>query len=106
MLIHDVMLHKVADKDRWGNAQLDEGMELKRVRLEPSKSIIRDKNNAEIQLSAVMFVDCRNSLPRNVVPELDDIIIFHGQRHQVKLVEPLYDEKRLHHYELGLIAHA
>lgn len=79
---------------------------LTHVRIEPSSKIVRDKNSAEIQLAATLFYDCRNSRPQGIIFAVDDIIIFNGQKHQVKLVEPLYDGERLHHYELGLIAYA
>lgn len=106
LLIHTVMLHRMVDKDRWGKGQLSDGAELQRVRMEPSGRIVRDKNNAEIQLAATLFYDCKNSRPKGIVFAVDDIIIFNGQKHQVQVVELLYDEKQLHHYEVGLIKHA
>ena len=106
LLIHTVMLHKIADKDRWGKGQLDGGTELQYVRMEPSSKIVRDKNNAEIQLAATLFYDCKNSCPKDVLFAVDDIIIFNDQKHRVQLVEPLYDGKRLHHYDMGLIKYA
>lgn len=103
LLIHTVTLHKKVNEDRWGKGELDSGKKLTYVRMEPSGKIIRDKNNAEIQLAATLFYDCKNSRPRDVVFEVDDIIIFNGMKHQVMLIEPLYDNKHLHHYEVGLI---
>lgn len=78
---------------------------LKNVRMEPSSRVVRDKNNAEIQLAATLFYDCRNSRPKDIRFEEDDIIIFNGQKHSVQTVEPLYDGNRLHHMEMGLIKH-
>ena len=106
LLIHAVTLYKIKEKDRWGKAELDTGTELQRVRMEPSSRIVRDKNNAEIQLTATLFYDCRNSRPRNVTFEVDDIISFNGQKHRVQTIEPMYDGKRLHHYEIGLVKYA
>ena len=106
LLIHDATLYRVSENDRWGKTQMDEGTHLTSIRIEPSGSIIRDKNNAEIRLAATLFFDCQNSRPQGIGLLVDDIIVFNGQKHQVKLVEPLYDEKRLHHYELGLVAYA
>ena len=106
LLIHSVMLHKTVSRDRWGKGGLDRGTELEKVRMEPSAKIIRDKNNAEVQLAATLFYDCHNSRPRDVAPEVDDLVVFHGQKFSVKMVEPLYDGKRLHHYEMGLVKHA
>ena len=103
LLIHTVTLHKKINKDKWGKGELDEGVELSNVRIEPSGKIVRDKNNAEIQLSATLFYDCKNSRPMNLEFETDDLIAFNGVIHRVEVVEPLYDDKRLHHYELGLV---
>lgn len=103
LLIHTVRLHKKINKDKWGKGELDQGVELSHVRIEPSEKIIRDKNNAEIQLSATLFYDCKNSNPRDMKFEKDDLIEFNGVMHRVEVVEPLYDDKRLHHYELGMV---
>lgn len=103
LLIHTVTLHKKINKDKWGKGALDQGVELSNVRMEPSGKIVRDKNNAEIQLVAILFYDCKNSRPKDVVFKVDDLIAFNGVMHRVEVVEPLYDDKRLHHYELGLV---
>lgn len=105
LLIHAVTLGHLA-KDRWGEETITDEQELSFVRMEPSSKIVRDKNNAEIQLAATLFYDCRNSQPRGVEFVEDEIVIFNGQKHKVQTVETLYDEKKLHHYELGLIRHA
>lgn len=106
LLIHEVTHKKKVKKDRWGNGDEGPGQIIQNVRIEPSSKIVRDKNNAEVKLSAVMFYDCKNSKPRGVTFAEDDIIIFQGMRHRVQVVEPLYDERKLHHYELGLIKYA
>ena len=103
LLIHTVILHKKINEDRWGKGELDGGIELTYVRMEPSGKIVRDKNNAEIQLVATLFYDWKNSRPKDVVFKVDDLIAFNGVIHRIEVVEPLYDEKRLHHYELGLV---
>ena len=103
LLIHAVTLHKKSNKEKWGKGELDKGTKLTYVRMEPSDKIVRDKNNAEIQLVATLFYDCKNSNPKNVKFETDDLIKFNGMMHRVEVVEPLYDNKRRHHYELGLV---
>lgn len=105
MLIHTVTLAK-AGSDRWGTERITSEQELKHVRMEPSSKIVRDKNNAEIQLAAELFYDCKNSRPTGISFEVDDLILFNGQKYAVRFVEPLYDDKRLHHYEVGLVKHA
>lgn len=106
LLPHTVTLRKKRYEDRWGRGELDCGISLKFVRMEPSKQIVRDKNNAELQLSALLFYDCRNSTPKNAGFCIDDIIVFQGDKYMIKAVDPLYDNKKLHHYELGLIKSA
>ena len=106
LLIHSITLSRVAETDRWGTVEKETQYLLSHVRIEPSNKIVRDKNSAEIQLAATLFYDCRNSRPQRLAFFVDDIVVFNGQKYQVKLVEPLYDGERLHHYELGLIAYA
>lgn len=106
LLIHTVTRVKTAPADFWENEEITDREEITFVRIEPSRRIIRDKNNAELQLSAVLFYDCRNSRPRGVTFSEDEIIIFNGQKHQIREVEPLYDGKRLHHYEIGVVKRA
>ena len=103
LLIHTVTLYKKISIDKWGSEKLDTGQTLSNIRIEPSKQIIRDKNNAEVQLAATLFYDCRNSRPSDVSFEVDQIIDFNGQKHQIKTVEPLYDNSKLHHYEIGMV---
>lgn len=106
LLIHSATLRKRVNVDRWGDGELDGGILLKKIRIEPSSQIIRDKNNAEIQLAATLFWDCRNSRPAGMVISIDDIVDFCGEKYQVKGIERLYDERRLHHYEIGMIKYA
>lgn len=80
--------------------------ELHSVRLEPSSKVIKDKNNNEIQLAATLFFDCKNSKPQNASFEEGDIVVFNNQKHKIQLIEPLFDEKKLHHYEIGLVRQA
>ncbi len=103
LLIHTASQSRRTDIDRWGAAEIAQIAELQFVRLEPSKQVTRDKNNAEIQLAATLFFDCKNSKPADIEFKVDDLILFNGEKYQIKVIEPLYDEHRLHHYELGLI---
>lgn len=104
LLIHSVTYGKESTSDRFGDDKEIVGKVLLRnVRLEPSSKVIRDKNNAELQLSAMMFYDCKNSRPSGMKFRTDDIIIFNGVNHRIETVEPLYDDKRIHHWELGLV---
>ena len=81
-------------------------MDLHHIRIEPSSRIIRDKNNAEVQLAATLFYDCKNSSPTGMVFQEDDILLFQGMSYKVQTVEPLYDGSKLHHYEMGMVKYA
>lgn len=103
LLVHSAMLYKMIEEDRWGKSHLDAGIALEKIKMEPSTQIVRDKNNAEIQLAATLFFDCKNSRPKGTVFQVDDIIVFNGMRFQVKTIETLYADTTPHHYEVGLI---
>lgn len=106
MLIHSVYLFKKADEDKWGKFTEKPENKLSFVRIEPASKIVRTVNNAEIQLSATLIYDCRNSTPKDIRFETDDIIVFNSQKHRIQLIEPLYDGNKLHHFEIGLVAQA
>ena len=105
LLIHKVT-HAKEESDRWGEATLKNEQDITHVRMEPFSKVVRDKNNVEIQLVATLFYDCRNSSPKEMEFDEDDIIVFNGQKYSIQTVEPLYDGERLHHMEMGLINHA
>ena len=50
--------------DGWTASDPEILTELKNIRIEPSSKVIRDKNNVEWQLAAVLFFDCKNSSPK------------------------------------------
>lgn len=93
-------------KNQWGEGEVVENSEINFVRIEPSSKVIKDKNNNEIQLAATLFYDCKNSKPQNASFEEGDIVVFNNQKHKIQLIEPLFDEKKLHHYEIGLVRQA
>ena len=103
LLIHTVVLYEKTSIDKWGSEKLDDGQVLSKVGIEPSRKIVRDKNNSEIQLAATLFYDCRNSQPIGINFKVDQIIDFNGQKYQIKTVETLYDNLKLHHYEIGMV---
>lgn len=106
MLIHSADIQEVEEKDQWGSESLSDPTVLQRVRIEPSTKYVRTKDNNEIQLAATMFFDCFNSRPRGQVFYDGQVITFNDERYRVKLVELLYDGRRLHHYEIGMVRDA
>ena len=54
-------------------------------------------------MAATLFYDCRNSRPSDVSFKVDQVVDFNGQKYQIKTVETLYDNLKLHHYEIGMV---
>lgn len=106
LLIHDVTAYQEKSTKDWDSKALEEVGSISRVRIEPSSRIVRDKNNAEVQLAAALIIDCRNSDSYTDTFKEDLIIGFQNDLYKVVSVEPLYDERRLHHYELGMVRYA
>lgn len=106
LLIHSVIHAKTEESDQWGGERLKGQQELRYVRVEPSSRVIRDKNNAEVQLAATLFFDCKNSRPAGTVFLEDQVIDFQGQKYRIVSVEPLTDRRKLHHYEIGMVKYA
>ncbi len=75
---------------------------LQHVRIETSEKLVITKDNRQISLAATLFFDCRNSRPASVQFTVGQRITFSGAVYRIETVEPVYDDTRLHHYELGL----
>ncbi len=106
LLIHEAVHAESTDSDRWGSETLVKRQKMDNIRIEPTEKVIRDKNNAEVQLAAILFYDCRNSRPKGMEFKADDIILVNKEMYKGQVCEPLYDAKKLHHWELGLVRHA
>lgn len=107
LLIHSAAVYQEAKTGSgWNGATMKLIGQLTHVRIEPSSRVVRDKNNREQQLAATLFFDCKNS--RNTANELQEDLIadFGGDKYRIVSVEPLYDRRRLHHYELGMVRYA
>lgn len=113
MLIHCAVLVTEYAPDLWGNASELNAVPLDRVRIEGSHRTVMTKDRQQITLSAVLFFDCTNSsspIPFLLEGETHDskivknqFVEWNGKRYAVQSVEPLYDEKKIHHYEVGLV---
>lgn len=103
LLIHTVTLASAVSQDSWGKTVLTDPVTLAHVRVDPSHSIAISKDDKQLQLTATLFYDCKNSSPHNQVFEVDNIIVFNSKTYRIKTIEPLYDDKKLHHYEIGLM---
>lgn len=101
LMIHSADLKTVVE-DRWQKETLTLLASLKKIRIEPLSKLIMDKQNRQITISAMLFYDCIISMPKNVAFAEGQKIIFNGKKYTIETIELLYDEKKLHHYELGL----
>lgn len=101
-LIHSAQLLTPTGEDVWQSQTYGSPISLSHIRVEPVKQWITDKENRQVSLSASLFYDCRNSLPRNVEFRAGAKVIFDGREYTIETVERLYDERRLHHIEVGL----
>lgn len=105
LLIHSAEAYKETKGD-WGSSRLNPLGKLERIRIETSSKVVRDKNNKEVQLSALLFYDCRNSRGDTDVLKEDNIVDFQGDKYRIVAVDPMSDAKRLHHYEVGMVKYA
>lgn len=102
MLPHSCTLETPLDEDEYGKVSYSEPVTLKNVRIDPSSSISTDKQNRELRLSAVLIYDCRNSSGTDGFEE-EQRITFEGREYTVHSIDKLYDRRKLHHYEVGLV---
>lgn len=103
LLIHTVELKTVNTSNTWQDEEETDLILLSKIRIEPCSRLITAKDNRQVSLSAVMLYDCKNSRPKNQIFSQGQKVIWHGTEHIIETIEPLYDDNKLHHYELGLI---
>lgn len=106
MLPHEAT-HKygIQTDDGWGNKAHHSSQTLKFVRFEPSSKLVMTKDNNEVQLSAVMFFDCKNSTPVDAIFTAGDLLNRTGGAAYTIVggVEPICAKNSAHHYELELV---
>lgn len=103
LLIHSATLRqKTGHTDSWQNNDYND-ISLTRVRFEPSNKLVQTPENQETQLLGILFYDSVNSRPLNTTFNPDDLLVFNGRTYTITVVEELYDDEKLHHYEIGLI---
>jgi len=104
LLIHSVVLHTSPTSDGWGGGSATD-VTIDHVRLEPSSAYVVTKDNEKVTLSAVLIYDSRHSTELNFdwTNSLGWKITGLGRTYTVVKADPFYDEKRLHHWEVGLL---
>lgn len=103
LLIHSATIATAGAQSTWGTTTYSESQTLLHVRVEPSSKLITTKDNKQLQLSAILFFDCKNSSPHNQAFKVDDIVTFGNKNYKITIIDALYDKSKLHHYEIGLM---
>lgn len=102
LLIHTAILQNPSTPDAWQYITY-QSRPLSYVRIDPTSKVVRSKDNTEIQLSSVLLYDCHNSRPCGIHFYVGQRITWQGNDYTVQTIEPMYDGKRLHHWEVGLV---
>lgn len=103
LLLHTAILKTISINNTW-QEEMDESISvLEKIRIEPISKLVTAKDNRQVTLSAVLFYDCKNSRPKNQSFIQGQKVIWNGIEYVIETVEPLYDDNKLHHYEMGLL---
>lgn len=101
LLIHTAALQQPGSKNAWGDSSSDK-QELTFIRIDPCSKLISDKTQRQVQASVVLFFDCRNSRPKGTVFAEEQTVLWNDREYTVRSIEPLYDGRKLHHWEVTL----
>ena len=101
LLIHSATLLQPGVPDAWGDASPDD-QSLTFIRIDPCSKILTDKTQRQVQAAAVLFFDCRHSRPAGIVFGEGQTIMWQDHEYVVRSIEPLYDGRKLHHWEVLL----
>lgn len=101
LLCHTVKLSNV-ERDDYGTETDVPVATLYRVRLEPSAQVLVNTRGADVQCSATLFVDARRSWPVDVRILPEQAVQWEERRFRVQAVHPLFDGRKLHHWEVAL----
>lgn len=99
--------------DQWGNVDAVQSYAVNRVHLQPSNKVKKTKDNTEVILRSVLFIDGRLSVPALNIQALQRsaeeaggvlTVFVDGVTYAVLTVELIPDDTgRLHHWEVGLV---
>ena len=100
LLIHSIILKTGKTTDDWGNDTFTTSTTVTKVRVEPKRQLVTNKDNLQVTTSAMMFVDCK--LSSYTAFNIDDTINFNNKDYKIISIDYPYTDK-LHHLEIGLI---
>ena len=112
MLKDFITLKAPTGVDEWNNATYQEYTQ-GRVHIQGANKIVKNKENTEVQLKSILFVDLRKSTPFldwSLLQHQAELIghemrVVHGQNEYAVIeVDDVPDPYgQLHHYEVGLV---
>lgn len=113
ILKHEVTFQVCSGVDAWQNPSYDSQV-VKSCCVQPSSETRKTKDNTEVVLRALLFIDARYSSPASLdIEGLKDTsesnghaltVIFNGRTYTVESVDVLYDDEGIyHHSEVGLV---
>ena len=113
ILAHNAVLRSCAGVDAWQAPEWQE-TPLSNVCMQPTNETRRTRDNTEVVLRSLLFVDAERSEPVEFDFDVQQAasesngqpltLIFEDREYTVLTIEKLYDEYgRLHHWELGLV---
>lgn len=112
ILTHTATLHECTGVDVWQNPTFKDTT-LTRINVQPVHNTVMTKDNTEVALTSVAFIDARLSRPsgydyqaaqdRSEASGAPLELIYNGRRYTVLTVDTLCDDTgAYHHTELGL----
>lgn len=88
--------------DAWQHPEVIVSKMLQHIRIDAELLRKADEQDTIHSEKWLLFYDCRNSLPRDVTFSLGQVIVWNDLRLTVKAVTPVWEDRALHHYEIGL----
>lgn len=103
-LIHEVEYkEKKESTNGWGGSGDAEVQTIKHVRFEPSSEVVKTGENEEKLIRGSLYIDAKHSEPF-IIPVVDSIVVFNGNKLIVQTSEPVYaTNDKPHHVEVTLI---
>lgn len=113
ILKHTVTIRVCTGVDLWQATTYADTV-LASVCVQPSDETRKSKDNTEVTLNSMLFVDARRSIPVgfDIAAKKDESeaaghsmeVLFGDRTYHVKSVDTLYDDEgKLHHWEVGLV---
>lgn len=102
LLIHTVAMRTPTGTDAWQGAAWSLPVTVACVRVEPCSTMRIGKDNIQVQLTALLYYDAVLSTPSGVAWTPGQEVVHNGTTYRVASAEPYYDERKLHHWEVGL----